>query len=60
MIYEYAGKRWEECDNCGNTISGKRPTKEDIQKHGGVGKTFGVYAECSICSQYTKERGEEK
>ena len=50
-IHQFAGKEWTVCDNCGDLISGEKPTKEDIQKHPiQAGQVLTVYSLCKICS----------
>lgn len=52
MIYEFAGKKWKQCDNCGDLISGQAPTKKDIQRAAGIyGLSYPVYNMCKICSE---------
>lgn len=59
MIYEFAGCRWTKCDNCGDIISGKEPTKKDIQRAAGTsaGIAYPVYSMCKVCAKYREEKG---
>lgn len=51
-INTFAGKRWVQCDRCGELISGEKPTKEDIQKSTTLGGfSMDVYSMCDKCSK---------